>query len=98
MTDASLKINGDRGSGRTAQQMQAAPFQAVFVWCNGSLLYPRDLARHLGRPDLKIVSPAWVGPSQMTGCTSPISVDHAANLSLEQRGAISAIKRRADDR
>lgn len=44
----------DRGTGRTTKQMQDAPRGAVFVWCNGLTDYPRRLARHIGRGDLKI--------------------------------------------
>lgn len=80
-----------RGSGQTAQQMQAASFEAVFVWCNNSLHYPRDLARHLGRTDLRIVSPSWVGSGQAQGCAHTIIVDHAAALSLRQRDEVDVI-------
>ena len=46
---------------RTTKQLIDAPRNAVFVWCNGNVSYPQDLARSLGRTDLRIVTPMWVG-------------------------------------
>ena len=48
-----------RQIGFTSQQMLQAPIGATFVWCNGALLYPQNLARSLGRADLQVVSPEW---------------------------------------
>lgn len=81
----------DRGAGLTSQQIQSAPSGAVFIWCNGRLLYPRSLAKHLGRADLQVVGPDWTGFGRMQGCAFPIVVDHAANFSMEQRDEISII-------
>ena len=51
-----------RGTGFTSRQMENAPDGAVFVWCNGHLDYPKRLAEHLGRKDLRIESiPSLVG-------------------------------------
>lgn len=86
----------DRGTGRTTRQMQAAPKDAVFVWCfHGSLGYARDLARHLGRADLKIVSPSWLENSQYMGLTfSGIVTDHAMPINgARHRGYRDAITR-----
>ena len=80
-----------RGSGRTSAQMQGAPLNSVFVWCNGRHGYPRALARHLGRPDIRIVSPSWVGSDRSLGCAHTIVVDHAAMLSLRQRDEVLVI-------
>ena len=44
----------DRGTGRTTEQMEAAPKGAVFVWVNSYLSYPKHLAVSLGRQDLLI--------------------------------------------
>lgn len=30
------------------------------MWCNGLLSYPRDLAKLLGRDDLRIEGPSWL--------------------------------------
>jgi hypothetical protein len=66
-----IKIVGlggpDRGSGKTTRAMQAAPKGAVFVWVNHHLDYPKALARHLGREDLKIVSPEWIEDHRWAG-------------------------------
>ena len=84
-------MSADRDSGRTSQQIQGAPHEAVFVWCNGQHHYPRALARHLGRTDIRIVSPSWVGSGRSLGCAGTIVVDHAAMLSLQQRDEVRII-------
>lgn len=86
-------MNDARGHGTTTQQMQSAPRSAVFVWCNTKLAYPRALARHLGRNDLRIVSPLWVAPGVMDGCAFQIVVDHCAELSMKQRDEVRIINR-----
>jgi hypothetical protein len=56
-----MKIEfGGRGSGKTTRAMLAAPHGAVFIWCSPHLDYPTQLAKHLKRDDLKIVSPEWM--------------------------------------
>jgi hypothetical protein len=74
------------GSGRTTKQMREAPHGAVFVWCNGQLFYPRDLARHLGRADLEIVSPDSMREYHrfMGRKLSGLVIDHAAELNARQ--------------
>ena len=75
-----------RGDGETTRQMQAAPQGAVFVWCNTNVDYPRDLARHLGRDDIKIETPSFF-ICRWRGVRLPVIVDHAASFSdLEWRG------------
>ena len=91
-------MSGDRESGRTSQQIQAAPPQAVFVWCNGYHGYPRALARHLGRSDIRIVSPSWVGSGRSLGCADTIVVDHAAVLSSRQHEEVRIINDYAQSR
>ncbi len=57
-----MNDEADRGTGRTANQMLAAPQKAVFVWVSlGSIDYARDLAHHIGRDDLEIIAPEQVG-------------------------------------
>jgi hypothetical protein len=74
-----------RGSGRTTAQMQMAPKGAIYIWCNGHLDYPKDLARRLGREDLVIVSPYWLTDRRYSGQRlSGVVIDHAATLSKEQ--------------
>lgn len=75
MTDSS-----QRQEGRTTNQMLKAPIGAVYVWCNGDLYYPKQLARRLGREDLKVVPPSWFDPinvlkQRLTG----LVVDHATS-------------------
>lgn len=64
-----------RGSGRTHRAMLDAPRGAVYVWCNDGLDYPCDLARKIGRTDLRIVAPRDV-ERRVRGCSN-ILVDHA---------------------
>lgn len=72
---------GGRRSGRTAKMMQSAPHGCVIVWCNDVLHYPTALARHLGREDLKIVSPRWIEHGQWRGITFPaLRADHAVSF------------------
>jgi hypothetical protein len=83
---------GDRGTGRTTRQLQTMPQDGVFVWCNSSLLYPRQLANHLGRHDVRIVAPIDLG--RLRGITlTAIRVDHAALLSNQQHDLIEALRR-----
>ena len=68
-----------RGTGRTTNQIKHAPQGAFFVWINASTDYPRQLAKQLGRDDLRIVSPNWLVFEQWRGMRlSGIIVDHAA--------------------
>jgi hypothetical protein len=69
-----------RGSGRTTKQMKDAPQGAVFVWCNASLNYPRNLAMQLGRTDLRIFGPSVFDEEayRLRGLELPaIVLDHA---------------------
>lgn len=74
----------ERGDGATSRQMQDAPRDAVFVWCRGELSYPKQLARRLGREDLKIVGPSWLEEGWRGQRLSGLIVDHAAVLSDKQ--------------
>jgi len=76
----------ERATGETTRQMEAAPQGAIFIWCNGQLSYPIDLASKIGRSDLKIVSPIWLeGNSGYVGKRlTGVVLDHAANLTSRQ--------------
>lgn len=64
--------------GKTSRQMVRAERGAVYVWPNRNLDYPRNLARHLGRDDLEIVSFSWVERGEWRGREiRKIVVDHA---------------------
>ncbi len=72
------------GTGRTTHQMKNAPPDAFYIWCNTMLHYPKDLARHLGRTDLRIESPSWVHDRAIQGHNRPIIIDHATELTRPQ--------------
>jgi hypothetical protein len=75
---------GGRQSGKTTRAMLDAPRDAVFVWCNHHLDYPKRLAHHLGREDLKIVSPEWIIDRQWMGLhLTAIQLDPDTNFSTE---------------
>ena len=80
----------ERGTEETTRQMKAAPQGAIFVWCNGQLSYPKSLAQKIGRGDLEIVSPSWLGGhvenegEELSG----VILDHAADLTGKQRDGL----------
>jgi hypothetical protein len=71
---------GRRRIGNTTKQMTQAPPSAAFVWRNEHLNYPRDLAKYLGRDDLLIISPAYLG-TLTNQAPRPVVVDHSTKLS-----------------
>lgn len=65
--------------------MKAAPKGAVYIWVNQHLDYPKDLARKLGREDLVIVGPDWLGEGRWYGHTYPgVVKDHAAPFTMKR--------------
>lgn len=76
----------DRGTGRTTNQILYAPLNSVFVWCNERIDYPKDLARKLGRNDLKIVGTSILDHEgqRLRGITNDVILDHATELNDEQ--------------
>ena len=76
-----------RRDGKTTKQMQEAPHGALYLWVNGHLGYPKQLARTLGREDLVIISPCQCTYSGLLQYLAPGSapqliVDHAARSRL----------------
>jgi hypothetical protein len=67
----------ERQTGVTTAQMTRAPQGAIYVWPNSNLNYPRRLADHLGRRDLKIVSAASVCFKMVVGMRVQMVADHA---------------------
>lgn len=68
----------DRGTGRTTAQMIAAPTNAAYVWpVSRSVVYAKDLARSLGREDLKVVDRSWLSGPESRGWRNAVIVDHA---------------------
>jgi hypothetical protein len=45
---------GCRGTGRTTSQLKKLPHGATFFWCTSDTSYPKSLAKHLNREDIKI--------------------------------------------
>jgi hypothetical protein len=82
-------IKPGRRVGNTTRQMEDAPKGAIFVWVNHHLDYPKQLAREIGRVDLKIVSPEWIEDRRWRGVElSGIVLDHAAPLTNRQWEAL----------
>jgi hypothetical protein len=79
---------GSRQTGRTSKQMLEAPRGAMFVWCNSSTWYPRDLARSLGRTDLQICGPDMLNASSLHSLRSrggKLVLDHACDVTSSPR-------------
>jgi hypothetical protein len=79
-------IDPDRGTGRTSAQMRNAPRDAVFVWSNERLDYPRAIARvhEVNREDLQIVAPSWLERGWLGRRLTGIVIDHDLRLSEKQ--------------
>lgn len=75
-----------RGTGRTTEQMRAAPIGAFFVWVNDRLEYPKDLSRSIGRTDLQIIRPSKLERHEsFAGVRAPaVILDHACQLTDRQ--------------
>lgn len=83
-----------RGDGTTTKQMQAAPQGALFIWCSDDYRgYPLNLARRLGRTDLRIVGPRMLserGRHRFMGLNlGGIVIDHAAHLTPDQYAVLA---------
>jgi hypothetical protein len=76
-TITAYPINPYRQTGRTTKQMQEAPPNACFVWCNSRRSYPLALARRLNRSDLTIISPEMDTDKFHRGRTWTVIRDHA---------------------
>jgi hypothetical protein len=74
-----------RGMGQTTTQILHAPKNAYYVWVNGAVHYPKDLARHLGRTDIQVLSPRDLDDYCRIAPTRPVVVDHAAPLMLNDK-------------
>jgi hypothetical protein len=94
------KINNSaRGNGRTTQQMLSAKHNALYVWCNSRLDYPKLLASYLEREDLEIVSPLYLESTRWRGRRfTQVVIDHAAQLTREQRGNLAIIAQNVEER
>ena len=73
--------------------MQNAPKDAIYVWVNSRLDYPKRLAESIGRNDLQIVTPYWFDSEKWRGRKfSEIIVDHAATLTTKQFLILASIR------
>ena len=88
-----MKPLDDRQTGRTTAQMKAAAHGATFVWCNDALTYPKDLARGLGRADLRIepFSAMEDGGARLFGRECQIVLDHALTLNDRTQDGMFAV-------
>lgn len=70
-----------RGRGYTTRQMINSPKDAIYVWVNSRLNYPKDLAKKLNRFDLDIRSPMVLeqGGIWLRGHNKPLVIDHACD-------------------
>jgi hypothetical protein len=81
-----------RGSGRTHRQMIEAPQRAVYIWCNSHLFYPRELAREIGRADLRIIGPADLEERLRGLKAHQVVFDHALELTTRQADFLRAAR------
>ena len=87
----------ERQGGRTSMQMCMAPACAVYIWCNSQLYYPKKLAEHLNRKDLKVVDTHWLNGAEWHGrWFSGIILDHAAHLNEQQGQWFEAVLTRVE--
>lgn len=84
----------ERLSGSTTRQMEDAPQNAIFIWCNSDTYYPKRLAEKLGRKDLRIKSPDWLDYGWRGLYLSGVILDHAVNLTRSQWQGYWAAKSR----
>lgn len=83
-------MTDERRTDRTTAQMLEAPKGAYYVWYCAALSYPKQLAKHLGRADLKIVSPSFFGhKGRGSGLKTKIIIDHGCVLSISNLTTIA---------
>lgn len=93
-----INRGGGRGSGRTARQMLSLPKGGYFLWLNGFVQYPKDLAKHLGREDIKIVTPYFLETNDYLQLQIPaLRVDHAFSPTPRQYEALERIQLRVKE-
>ena len=85
-----------RRTGLTTNQMLKAPIGAIYVWVNSDLYYPKNLARDLGRQDLKIVSQSWLTSRNCIGRrVTGLVIDHTVGINKEQKEVIKYLRSRS---
>jgi hypothetical protein len=76
----------NRRTGRTTQQMEAAPKGAIYVWPSDALIVPKQMARDLGRDDLEVIPESQFRIGWLERKSSPIPkvvIDHATELTAD---------------
>ena len=85
-------MGNGRCCGLTTAQIKRAPLGAVFVWLNGDMTYPKNLAHFLGRDDLRIVTLSQVRAGALRGLRlSGLEVDHAARPDERERAELAHV-------
>ena len=76
-----------RGTGRTTTQIKNALIGAVYIWpVYASINYPKEIARRLGRDDLRVVPLSWLHTDGYLKIEySEIVLDHAASARASMR-------------
>jgi hypothetical protein len=74
----SIKLDKDRGTGRTTRQMEAMPLNGIFISCHHDAChYDKNLTRKINRADIQVVPPSWVTSDRWRGnAYSAIVLDH----------------------
>lgn len=68
---------------RTASQMIEAPMNAAYICPDPrSAVNAKDLAKELGREDLKVVDRRWLISPSSEGWSNAVVLDHAMQQSL----------------
>lgn len=90
----SLGVGAGRGSGRTTKQLLEAPTGSIFVWCEDSTGYPRDLIKRLKRADISIMGRKALrdGGHRLAGAHSMIILDHAIEPIEAERNIVAWIE------
>lgn len=82
-----------RNTGRTTEQLKTAPLNAVYVWCNSKLEYPRRLAKTLHRDDIELVGPSYILSTAWRGRGDlRIGLDHALRLDDSEMECVNEMR------
>jgi hypothetical protein len=85
-------MNEIRGSGRTRRQLENAPYNSYFVWCNDIIGYPLGIAKSLGRHDVNVVGIAWLTEHHLEGLTVPVVLDHSVIIDFIGNDILTALR------
>lgn len=88
-------MDSDRGTGRTRDQILKAKQNAIYIWPNRFLSYPRMLARSLDRLDIIFYSRDALkyNGEQLRGMEmSELIIDHAIKLTDEEWEVYSTLQ------